>query len=32
MGISSDYAEQLARDMVWKGRSAQQGLKFRLKE
>ena len=32
MGISPDYAEQLCRDMVWKGEFIKKGLKFMIKE
>jgi len=31
MGVSADYAEQLCRDMVWKGKFAKQGLKFKVR-
>ena len=30
MGISSDYAEQLCRDMTWMGWFIKDGLKFKL--
>lgn len=32
MGISEGYAEQLARDMVWKCYFVKSGLGFRIKE
>ena len=30
VGISSDYAEQLCRDLVWAGYLAKKGLRYKL--